>query len=91
MTIETLRQKNIGVLETRRFTIKVNDCDYEEDYFLVKGKDGNYFIGFIDDGSDCSRRVRETDMVQLLNDKELSDAEAIDIYMQSPHLSCWMD
>lgn len=91
MTIEALRQKPIGVLETRSFTLKHKDCEYEEDYCLVKGKDGKYFIGFSDDGSYCSERVSEKDMVQLLNDEELSNGWAWDIYMQSPHLSCWMD
>lgn len=91
MTIQALRKKPVGVLETRSFTLKVDNCEYEEEYFLVKGKDGKYFIGFSDDGTYCSRRLREEEMAQLLNDEKLSAAEAIDIYMQSPHLSCWMD
>lgn len=90
MTTKDLRQRPIGVLETRSFTIKVDDSEYEEYYSLVKGKDGKYFIGFSDDGSYCSSTVNEEDMVQLLNDEELSATEALDIYMQSPQLSCWM-
>ena len=91
MTIEELRQKPIGVLEKRSFTLIVNDREYEENYFLAKGKDGVYFIGFSDDGSYCSRYGNEESIIRLLNNKELSDEEAFDIYMQSPHLSCWMD
>ena len=91
MTIEALRQKPIGVLESRTFTIKHNGQVYEEHYCLVKDKNGKYFIGFSDDGSYCSDTVCEEDMVHLINDKNYSDREAIDIYMQSPHLSCWMD
>lgn len=91
MTLEALRQKPVGVLETRSFTFKYKEREYEEEYSLVKGKDGRYFIGFSDDGSYCSERVSEKDMVQLLNDKESSDRWAWEIYIQSPHLSCWMD
>ena len=46
MTIEVLRQKPVGVLETRSFTIKYKEREYEEEYSFVKGKDGRYFIGF---------------------------------------------
>ena len=91
MTLEALRQKPVGVLETRSFTFKYKENEYEEEYSLGKWKDGKYFIGFSDDGSYCSERVSEQDMVQLLNDKESSDRWAWEIYMQSPHLSCWMD
>lgn len=91
MTIEVLRQKHIGVLESRGFTIKHNGKEYKEHYTLAKGKNGKYFIGFSDDGSYCSNTVCEEDMVNLINDTNYSDREAIEIYMQSPHLSCWMD
>jgi len=90
MTIEELRQKPIGVLERRSFTIKAKGSVYEEHYSLVKGKDGKYYIGFSENGSYCSSIVREEDMLELLNDEELSFREAMDIYMQSPQLSCWM-
>jgi len=91
MTLEALRQKPVGVLETRTFTFKYKESEYDEEYSLVKVKDGRYFIGFSDDGSYCSERVSEKEMVQLLNDKESSDRWAWEIYIQSPHLSCWMD
>ena len=91
MTIEALRKKSTGVLESRSFTIKHNGHEYEEYYSLVKGNDGKYFIGFSDDGSYCSNTVCEEDMIHLINDTNYSDREAIDIYMQSPHLSCWID
>lgn len=90
MTTEKLQQKPIGVLETRSLTIKHNGHEYEEHYSLVKGKDGKYYIGFSDDGSYCSSTVNAEDMVQFFNDEKLSAAEALDIYMKSPQLSCWM-
>jgi len=90
MTIEALRQNPIGVLERRSFTIKAKGSEYEEHYFLVKGKEGKYYIGFSENGGYCSSIVREEDMLELLNDEELSFREAMDIYMQSPQLSCWM-
>lgn len=91
MTIEALRQKSEGVLESRSFTLQHKGKEYEEHYYLVKGKEEKYYIGFSDDGSYCSNTVCEEDMVHLINDKNYSDREAIDIYIQSPHLSCWMD
>lgn len=91
MTAEELHQKPIGVLERRSFTIKRNGHDFEALYYLVKSKAGKYFIGFSDDGSYCSNVVSENDMVNLINNKNYSDREAIDIYLQSPHLSCCMD
>lgn len=88
MTIKELRQKPIGVLETREFIIKADDHEYKDDYYLVKVKDDRYFIGFSDDRSYCSNRVSEERMVHLINDKESSDGEAAEIYFSSPQLSC---
>ena len=91
MTAEKLRQRPIGILEIRSFTINQNNHKFEEHYSLVKSKTGKYFIGFSDDGSYCSSVVSENEMVNLINNKNYSDREAIDIYMQSPNLSCCMD
>ena len=91
MTAEKLRQKPIGILERRSLTINYNNHKFEEHYSLVKSKTGKYFIGFSDDGSYCSNVVSENEMVNLINNRNYSDREAIDIYMQSPNLSCCMD
>jgi len=91
MTIEALRQKPVGVLEKRSFTMEAKGSKYEEHYFLVKGEGGKYFIGFSKDGNYCSRTVNEEYILELLNDEETSAEEAMDIYIQSPHLSCWMN
>jgi len=91
MTIETLRQKPIGVLERRSFIIEHKGKKYEEHYSLVKGENGKYYIGFSDNGSYCSNTVCEKDMLRFMNDEKCSAGEAMDIYFQSPHLSCWMD
>ena len=90
MTIEALIQKPVGVLETRSFTLINKGREFEEEYSLVKGKDGKYFIGFSDDGSYCSERVCEEDMVLLLNDEKCSNMWAWEIYIQDQHLSSWM-
>lgn len=91
MTIEALRQKPVGVLESRSFTFQHKGKEYEESYYLVKGKAGKYYIGFSRDGSNCSNLVYEEEMVNLINNKEFSDNEAMDIYMLSPQMTCWMD
>lgn len=69
MTTLALKHYPVGLLETRSFTLKVNDCEYEKHYSLVKGKNGKYFIGFSDDGSYCSSTVSEEVMVHLINNK----------------------
>ena len=85
MTIEELRQKPEGVLDTRSITL---DDKSEECYFLGKKKDGKYFIAFSPQGGGYgSRNVIETDMVKLINDKYLSDNAACDIYHLCPQLS----
>lgn len=90
MTIEALHQKPVGVLERRSFTMEARGSKYEEYYFLVKGKENKYFIGFSEDGNYCSRKVNEEYMLEMLNDEEMSGGEAMDIYMESLQLSCWM-
>ena len=90
MTIEELRQKPVGVLETRRFPLMHKGKKFEEEYYLVKDKDSKYYIGFSDDASYCSERVYENDMILLLNDEECSNMWAWEIYIRDPHLSCWM-
>ena len=91
MTIEALRQKPIGVLESRNFTLTNNGLEYEEQYYLVKGENGKYFVGFSEDGSCWSNPICEADMLELINNPNCSDSEAIDIYMMTPQLSCWID
>lgn len=84
MTIEELRQKTAGVLETRSFNLDGS----EENYFLVKNKDGLYFIAFSPQGRGYdSRYVIESDMVKLINSKCTSDNMARDIYFLCPQLS----
>ena len=84
MTIEELRQKPVGVLETRSITLD----ESEEYYFLGKKKDGKYFIAFSPQGGGYgSRNVIETDMVKLINNKYMSDNMACDIYFLCPQLS----
>lgn len=90
MTLELLRQKPIGVLECRKITINAKGLEDTSHYFLIKGKNNKYFIGFSEDASYCCRGITEKDMLELLNDEDLSFIEAMDIYMQSPHLSCWI-
>ena len=91
MTIEELREKPSGVLEIRNITIKSNSFKSEEYYFLGKTKYGKYFIGFSENGSYCSCYICEEDMIEFINDKELSDEEASTIYILDPHLSCWIN
>lgn len=90
MTIEALRKKPVGVLEHRSFTFKYDGQEYEEHYVLGK-RNSRYYIGFEEDGTVCSDIVSEEEMVNLLKDKEYSDREAMEIYMESPQLSCWME
>ena len=90
MTIQELREKPTGWAEARSFTMKCDDSQFEEYYSLGKRDDGKYFIGFSDDGRYCSFIVSEEYMLMLINDERVSDAQAIDIYMQSPQLSCWL-
>ena len=74
MTIEELRQKPEGVLDTRSITL-----------------DGNFIAFSPQGGGYGSRSVIETDMVKLINDKQLSDNAACDIYHLCPQLSYhWM-
>ena len=91
MTIESLRQKPVGVLEKRSIIIKHKGKEYEEHYYLGKLDGDRYFVGFSDDGCYCSQMVSENYMVHMINNKESSDEEACDIYFQDPHLSCWID
>ena len=90
MTIKELRLKPIGWSETRSFTMQHYDSECKEYYSLGKREDGKYFVGFSDDGSYCSSIVSEKYMIELINDENLSAQEALEIYMQSPQLSCWM-
>lgn len=65
ITIEELRAKTFGVLETREFR-------YQDDvstYFLAKQKDGSYTIGFSETGTYCAERVNENIMVNLIDEK----------------------
>ncbi len=91
MTLETLRQMPVGTLEKRSFTMESNCSKHEEFYFLVKCRANKYFIGFSEDGMYSSSIVSEEHMLKLINDEELSSGEAIDIYLSSPQLSCWID
>ena len=91
MTIETLQQKPEGLLDIRSFTWRYKGKKYKENYYLVKGKSNKYYIGFSINGSYCSELVCAEEMVNLINNKELSDSEAMDIYMSMPQLTCWMD
>lgn len=91
MTIEDLRQKPVGVLEVRTLSIIHKGSEYEEPYFLGKLENGKYLICFSNDGCYCSKSVCEVDMLKMINDKEISNLIANDIYFLSPQLSCWMD
>ena len=91
MTIETLQDQPIGVLESRIFTLNYTGHKHEEHYYLVKGHDSKYFIGFSTDGTYCSNIISEEYMLYLINSKDCSDKEALGIYITSPQLSCWID
>lgn len=91
MTITELRKKPIGVLMTRSFTMKHNWNEYQETYFLGKCSSKLYFIGFSSDGYYCCQNVDEKTMAELINDEQLSSRFALDIFMLSPQLSCYLD
>ena len=91
MTKEELKKKKIGVIEERSFTIKYNNGEIEEHYYLVKKDNDRYFVSFSEDANYCSTKVSEEHMVELINNKEASNDVAVDIYMQSPQLNCWID
>lgn len=91
MTREDLKKKNIGVIEERSFTIKINDHEVKENYYLVKMENDKYFVSFSADANYCSTKVSEEHMAELINNKEASNDVALDIYMQSPQLNCWLD
>ncbi len=88
MTIEELRKKPAGILRKRSIIIKNNGEEYKYYYFLGKGEDDSYFIGFSDDGCYCSDYICEKDMVRLINNKKTSDGIALDIFYMDVHLSC---
>jgi len=83
MTREELIQKPPGtILDVRSLIIE----GYEEQYTLGKDENNKYFISFSASGGGYgSRYVTEKDMVKLVNDKEISDIKAMDIYYLDPH------
>ena len=87
MTIEELRNKPEGVIETGYI---VRD-GVELDYYLGKGFDitgkPKYFIGFSPYGNYCSHKLSEKDFLAQVNNPKLARLEAVRIYMESPHLS----
>ena len=87
MTIDELRQKPPGVLETRNIIINEQGNEFESYYWLGKLNDGEYFIGFSETGSYCSYIATEECMLEMINNKDLSDIAASEIYFESPHLS----
>lgn len=87
MTLEELRQKTVGVLATRKFTIN-NTC--EKTYYLVKTED-EYLVSFSDTGEYYAQCVRAKTMVEYMNDKELADSAAFALYIETPQLSCWLN
>ena len=92
MTVEELRRKPEGVLDVRTFTLKqVDGHDIKEEYWLGKFSNEHYFIGFSEDGTDCSDLVSEEYMLKMMNDSKISDRAACEIYITDPHLSSWMD
>ena len=58
--------------------------------FLVKGPRNKYFISFSEDGTAGRSFVSEEMMLNMINDEVLSKQEALDIYVQTPQLNCWM-
>ena len=83
ITLEELRQRPIGVVETR--CVEINGK--QEEYYLVKHAEDVYSIGFSEDGTYCSHTFGESTMLIRLNDRKSSDSEAIEIYVTDPHLS----
>lgn len=83
MTLEELRRKPIGILEKRCIEID----GVQVDYYLGRLTDNRYFIGCSEDESYCSRVFGESTMLTILNDRQSSDNEAIEIYVTDPHLS----
>lgn len=86
MTVEELRQKPVGVLATRKFTI---NRTREQKYYLVKAED-EYFVSFSATVDDYSHCVSAKDMVEYMNCKELSDNRAFALYIETPQLSWWL-
>ena len=88
MTIEELRNKPEGVIETGYITVQDG---VELDYYLGKGFDitgkPKYFIGFSPYGNYCSHKLSEKVFLELVNNPRLAIQEAVWIYMESPHLS----
>lgn len=89
MTLDQLRSKPIGILVERSFPIFYKGWRDEEHYYLVKGEDDKYFIGFDEHGY-CSKIVSESYMLELINDEKASNKVASNIYYADPHLCSWM-
>ena len=87
MTIDELRQKPPGVLDLRSIIIDEQGQKIESCYWLGKLNNGEYFIGFSETGSYCSYTATEECMLEMINNKDLSDIAAAEIYHESPHLS----
>lgn len=90
MVIEELHQKKVGVILQRDIVVRANDGERKESYYLVKCSHKKYFIGFSEDGAEGRNFVSEDMMLNMINDEALSMQEAMDIYVQTPQLSCWM-
>lgn len=88
MTLDQLKSKPTGILAERSFDIFYKGWRDEEHYYLVKGEDDKYFIGFDEHGY-CSKIVGEESMLELLNDERASIRVASDIYYSNPQLSIW--
>ena len=83
MTLEELRKKPIGMLEER--SIEIDGVQVY--YYLVKLAVDRYWIGYSEDGTYCTQGFDESTMLTMLNDRQCSDGEAIEIYVTDPHLS----
>lgn len=83
MTLEELRKKPIGMLEER--SIEIDGVQVY--YYLVKLAVDRYCIGYSEDGTYCIHGFDESTMLTMLNDRQSSDGEAIEIYVTDPHLS----
>ena len=90
MTIEELRNKPEGVIETG-YIIMRDGVELKLDYYLGKGFDitgkPKYFIGFSPYGNYWSHKLSEKDFLAQVNNPQLARLEAVRIYMESPHLS----
>ena len=88
MTIEELRNKPEGVIETGYITVQDG---VKLDYYLGKGFDKTgkpkYFMDFSPYGNYCIHKLTEKVFLELVNNPRLAIQEAVWIYMESPHLS----